>query len=119
MSIQNMINLIAVIGLGGIVQALVGYFSNRRKITSEVKLNDIQSLEKKLAYLEKIMATVESHNDRLRKDLEAAEGRERVRAQRIRELEDELDAVRRSALDTQRQCESLTARLREMMESQP
>lgn len=112
---MDIAQLITAFGVGGIAVAIIGWLKDRRKIHSDADLTDVQTLINKLAYLEKVIENIDKHNDRLQADLDASEERERKRIQRIRELEDEVDTLRRGLRNMEAQCERLSERLSEFL----
>lgn len=111
--------LIAAIGLGGIVQALIAFFKDRRKNASEVEKSDVDT---KLAYLNTVIERLDTEakrslaeRDRLAAELTAEQQRSSDLRKRVRELEDELDDVRRSARETQNKCDELAQKLKELV----
>lgn len=111
----GIVEIITALGIGALLTALVGWLKDRRKIASDVRLTDMETLQKQLAYLEKVIENVGKHNDRLQADLTRAEEREQTRVQRIRELEDEVDRLRRSFRDMEEQCARLSTKLAEFL----
>jgi chromosome segregation ATPase len=111
--------VIAAVGVGGIVQALVGYLKDRRKTAGEVTKTDVDT---KLAYLNTVIERLDAEarrslaeRDRLAAELTAEQQRSSDLRKRVRELEDELDDVRRSARETQYKCDELAQRLKELI----
>lgn len=100
---------------GGVITAVVGYFKDRRLGTATAKLTDVQALQAKLAYVEGIADNLKKHNDALQSDYDELDARHRSVRNRVTELEEELDRVRRSAAQTQAECEHLSRRLSELM----
>lgn len=111
----DIVNLITALGIGALLTAIVGWLRDRRKIASDVKLTDMETLQKQLTYLEKVIENIGEHNERLRKDLDDYEERERRRVQRIRELEDEVDRLRHGLRGMEQQCERLSSKLAEFL----
>lgn len=111
--------LIAALGAGGIIQAMVGFFRDRKKTAGEVVRTDVET---KLAYLNTVIERLDAEakrslaeRDRLAAELAAEQQRSSDLRKRVRELEDELDEVRRSARETQYKCDELALRLRELL----
>lgn len=111
----GIVELITALGIGALLTAIVGWLKDRQKIASDVKLTDMETLQKQLAYLEKVIENIGNHNDRLRKDLDDYEEREKKRIDRIRELETEVDTLRRGLRTMESQCERLSTRLAEFL----
>lgn len=117
---QTIVSLIAAVGLGGIINALIAYFKDRRKIDSEVNKTDVDT---QLAYLKTVIEQLREEisriiNDRGRVQLEliAEQDRSANLRKRVRELEDEIDGVRRAARDTQQKCDELANRLQQLVD---
>jgi chromosome segregation ATPase len=111
--------IIAAVGVGGIVQALVGYFKDRHKTGAEVTKTDVDT---KLAYLNTVIERLDTEakrslaeRDRLAGELTTEQQRSSDLRKRVRELEDELDDVRRSARETQHKCDELAVRLKALI----
>jgi len=112
--------VIAALGVGGIIQALVGYLKDRRKGAAETIKTDVDT---KLAYLNTVIERLDSEakrslaeRDRLAAELTEEQRRSSELRKRVRELEDELDDVRRSARETQHKCDELATRLKELIQ---
>lgn len=108
-------SIIVALLTGGVLNELLTWWRNRKKDNAVVNLTDIQALQAKLAYMESIHNNLQRHNDNLQKDFDDSEERNRRMRQRISELEEELDRVKRSAAQTQMECEALGDKLREML----
>ncbi len=119
MSPEAIATIIASLGFGAVVQAVIGYFKDRKKISAEVKITDIEGLQGKLKYLEQVIEVLDKYNGRLREELDETQVRERGRVSRIRELEDELERVRVQVLDTKRRCDMLTEQLAALARKDP
>lgn len=96
--------------------ALIGWWKERKKDTAVAKLTDVQTLQAKLAYVESVAEYLRKHNDSLQADYDELEQRHRTVRNRVTELEEELDRVKRSAAQTQAECESLGKRLQSLLE---
>jgi chromosome segregation ATPase len=112
--------VVAALGVGGIIQAVIGYFRDRKKTASDVTKNDVDT---KLAYLNTVIERLDgearrslAERDRLAGELTAEQQRSSGLRKRVRELEDELDEVRRSARETQYKCDELAQRLRRLIQ---
>lgn len=111
--------VVGLLGGGVTVQALIGYIGNRKKTASEANKIDVDT---QLAYLNAVIVRLDEENKRAqerdqRNSVELAAEQERsakLRA-RVRELEDEIDGVRRSARETQTKCDDLANRLKELV----
>lgn len=114
----GILELITALGIGGLLPVIVGWLRDRRKILSDVKLTDMDSLQKQLTILEGVIKSVEAHNDRLRKDLSEYEDREHRRIQRIRELEEEVHSLRTNVMTLENQCQRLSTKLSEFLHTE-
>jgi predicted RNase H-like nuclease (RuvC/YqgF family) len=112
---MDIVNLITGLGIGAVLVAIIGWLKDRRKIASDTNLTDVQTLQNKLIYLEKVIDNIDKHNDRLQKDLEEVEARERERVKRIRELEDEVHSLRMNSRALEEQCARLSSKLTEFL----
>ncbi len=115
----TIVTLIAAIGVGGIVQAVIGYVKDRRRNATEAVKTDVDT---KLAYLNTVIERLDTEakrslaeRDRLAAELTAEQQRSSDLRKRVRELEDELDDVRRSARETQHKCDELAQKLKELV----
>lgn len=115
-----MATIVAAVGVGGIIQALIKYFTDRKKTASDVNKTD---LDIKLAYLNTVIERLDADSkrslaerDRLAAELTAEQQRSSDLRKRVRELEDELDDVRRSARETQHKCDELGHRLKALIQ---
>lgn len=115
---MDIVNLITGLGVGAVLVAIVNWLKDRRKISSDVNLTDVQTLINKLAYLEKVIENIDKHNDRLQADLLEVENRERQRVVRIRELEDEVHSLRMNSRALEEQCARLSSKLAEFLTSE-
>ena len=120
MDATQIVELIAAIGLGGVAQAVIGYFRDRKKTVSETHRTDAETSQ---AYLNNVIEQLRKENtrvvadrDRLQEELTAEEHRNMLQRQRIRELEEEIDGVRRSARETQKKCDELATRLEQLID---
>lgn len=115
----TLVALIGALGAGGTIQALIGYFKDRKKNALDANRSDVDT---KLAYLntviEQLSAEVKrvvADRDRIHDELVVEQERSAVQRKRIRELEDEIDGVRRSARETQHKCDELANRLQQLV----
>lgn len=120
MSAQTIVAIISAVGGAGAVQALIGYLKDRRKVSSEANRADVDT---KLAYLNTVIERLDAEakrslaeRDRLAGELTAEQQRSSDLRKRVRELEDELDGVRRSARETQHKCDELAVRLKQLVD---
>jgi chromosome segregation ATPase len=116
----TIVAIIGALGVGGIIQAVISYLKDRRKITSDSNKTDVDT---KLAYLNTVIERLDAEakrslaeRDRLYGELTAEQQRSSDLRKRVRELEDELDGVRRSARETQHKCDELAVRLKELID---
>lgn len=116
----TIVAVISAIGVGGIIQALIGYLRDRKKTVSDAAKTDVDT---KLAYLNTVIERLDqeakrslAERDRLAGELSAEQQRSSDLRKRVRELEDELDGVRRSARETQHKCDELALRLKELID---
>ena len=59
----DVVNLVTGLGIGAVLVAIVGWLKDRRKLASDVNLTDVQTLQSKLAYLEKVIENIDAHTD--------------------------------------------------------
>ncbi len=108
-------SLIVALLSGGVLVSLIDYWRNRKKDKATTDLTDVHTLQAKLAYVEQVAEYLRKHNDGLQQDLDLEQDRGRRMRQRISELEEELDRVKRSAAQTQAECEALGIKLKAML----
>lgn len=115
----TIVSLVAAVGLGGIIQAVIGYFKDRKSIESNSHKIDVDT---KLAYLDTVIEglasevnRVKADRDHIREELISEQDHSAKLRARVRELEDEIDGVRRSARDTQNKCDELANRLQDLL----
>lgn len=120
MTAADIVQLVTALGVGGALQALIGFFKDRKRNASDANKTDVDT---KLAYLNAVIERLDQEatrvleeNERLQEELSLEQGRSQNLRRRVRELEDEIDGVRRSARDTQSRCEELTIRLKQLVE---
>lgn len=123
----TIVGLITAVGIGGVLQALVQWFRDRKKTAADVEKTDVET---KLAYLNTVIERLDQENKRIldreqrtAQELAAEQERSAKLRARVRELEDELDSVRQSARETQytaritqEKCDELATRLKELVE---
>lgn len=119
MNATTVVAVISAIGVGGIIQAIVNWLKDRKKTASDATRTDVDT---KLAYLNTVITRLDeeakrslAERDRLAGELTAEQLRASELRKRVRELEDELDGVRRSARETQHRCDDLAIRLRQLV----
>lgn len=112
MSDQLWIAIIAAIGgiLGG--GAVINWLKDRKKDNATAKLTDVEALQKQVVLLTTIVDFVRKENNQLQADLETETTRSRSYRNRLIEVEEELQAVRRTAAHTQAQCDDLSHKLK-------
>lgn len=115
----TIVSLIAALGIGGILNAVVGYFKDRKKNDSDSHKTDVDT---KLAYLNTVIEglagevkRVVTDRDKIREELLSEQEHSAKLRMRVRELEDEIDGVRRSARETQNKCDELANRLQDLL----
>jgi chromosome segregation ATPase len=113
------VSILGALGVGGVIQALIVWLRERKKDAVDVSRTDVDT---KLAYLNAVIERLDAEarrslaeRDRLAAELGSEQSRSSALRKRVGELEDELDGVRRSARETQRKCDELAARIRELM----
>lgn len=105
---------------GGALSALITWFKDRKRDAADVHRNDVET---KLAYLNGVIDHLTKDAERARQDRdqmaqELHEERQRstdLRA-RVRQLEDELHGVRRSARETELRCDDLSRKIQELID---
>lgn len=115
---DNLPIFISAIITGGALTQILVWFKDRKKDVATVHLTDVQTLQAKLAYVEGVAEYLRKHNDDLQKDYDELDDRHRRVRQRVAELEEELDRVKRSAAQTQLECERLSDKLQALIEGQ-
>lgn len=117
---MNWVDILTALGIGGVLTAVVEWLRTRRQVEANTEKTDVDT---KLAYLgtviEKLDAEIERvtrDRDRICEELTVEQDRSRALRKRVRELEDEIDGVRRSARETQHKCDDLAARLKELVD---
>lgn len=128
---QSVISVITAIGFGGILKAIVDYFKDRKKRDSDTRRSDVDT---KLAYLNAVIVRLDEEAKRVQKErddelaryraerelmraeLNDAEQRNADLRRLVRELQEEIDDVRKSAQDTQHKCDDLANRLKELVD---
>lgn len=116
----TIVSLIAALGIGGVIQAVIKYFQDRGKLESDTNRTDVDT---QLAYLKTVIEQlgnevkrVVGDRDRIQEELLEEQSRSAVLRRRVRELEDEIDGVRRSARETQHKCDELATRLQQLVD---
>ena len=123
MDAQAITAVVGAIGVGGAIQAGIGYLGNRKKTASDANKVDAET---QLAYLTTVIEQLDEQSKRVlereqrtQEELAAEQERTAKLRARVRELEDEIDSVRASARETQktaretqRKCDELGAKLR-------
>jgi uncharacterized protein (DUF3084 family) len=120
MNTATIIAVISALGVGGILQAFFTWLKDRKKTLVEA---DKLDAETKLAYLTTVIERLdaeakrsEGERKRLQEELTSEQERSHALRKRVRELEDELDEVRRSARETENKCELLGRKLRQLVD---
>lgn len=115
----TLVSLIAAVGLGGIFQALVGYFKDRKKIASDSFKVDIDTqlatLNTVIDGLQKEVKRIGDDRDKIREELISEQEHSAKLRMRVRELEEEIDGVRRAARETQNKCDELANKLQDLL----
>jgi predicted RNase H-like nuclease (RuvC/YqgF family) len=111
-------SLIAAVITGGALTQLLVWLKERKKDGAATRLTDVQTLQAKLAYVESVAEYLRKHSEDLQADYDELEERHRRVRQRVTELEEELDRVKRSAAQTQIECERLSYKIQELIEGQ-
>src|SRR4051812_6294841 len=116
----TIVSLIGALGLGSICQALIKYVQDRKKAESDTNRADVDT---QLAYLKTVIEQLGNEvkrvvmdRDRIQEELLEEQSRSAVLRRRVRELEDEIDGVRRSARETQHKCDELATRLQQLVD---
>jgi chromosome segregation ATPase len=104
-------------GLTGIISGVVSYFKDRKKDAATAKLTDVQALQQQVSLMESVTRFLRAENERLQTDYQKSEEARRLLRQRMIDLEDELQKVKRNATQTQEQCESLSRQLKAFIAS--
>lgn len=119
MTTAQIVTLVGALGAGGIINEFISWLRNRKKTASEIGKTDVDT---KLAYLNTVIERLDAEakrslaeRDRIAAELAAEQQRSSDLRKRVRELEDELDGVRRSARETQHKCDELALRLKELI----
>lgn len=116
---ETVIALITALGVGGGFQSLVAWFKERKKVEAESERTDVDT---KLAYLNNVIVRLDeeakralAERDRLQIELTAEQERSATLRRRVREVEDEIDEIRKSARETQLKCDELAVRVKELV----
>lgn len=123
---MNWIDILTTLGAGGVLMSLVQWVQNRRQVAANAEKIEAEAdgvdVDTKLAYLGAVIDRLDADNARLIKERDHAlaevtleQQRTAVLRQRVRELEDEIDVIGRSARETQRKCDELSYRLKEFV----
>lgn len=123
---MNWIEILTTLGFGGVLSAIFQWAQNRRQVAANAEKIEAEAdgvdVDTKLAYLGAVIDRLDADNSRLMKERDHAlaevtleQQRSAVLRQRVRELEDEIDIIGRSAKETQRKCDDLSARLKEVV----
>jgi predicted RNase H-like nuclease (RuvC/YqgF family) len=128
---MDFVQLITAFGIGGILSAIVNWLKDRKKVGAETEKTDVDT---KLAYLNTVIERLDAEakraqterdqeaqraiaeRARLLADLAAEQERNASLRKRVRELEEEIDGVRRSARETQHKCDELASRLKALVD---
>lgn len=106
---------ISAVGLGGLLQAFLAYLKDRRKDRKTANKTEAETdkidVETKLAYLTTVIERLDYDARRFAEALYAEQQRTSDLRKRVRELEDELDGMRRGAREMQYKYEVLEFRL--------
>lgn len=117
----SVIQLMTAGGVGAILLAFVNWLlRDRKKQAADTTQTDVET---KLAYLNTVIERLDSEakrslaeRDRLQGELTVEQERNATLRKRVRDLEDEIDGVRKSARETQHKCDELAARLKELVD---
>lgn len=117
---EYIVQLVAAGGVGTSLPAILGYFRDRKRNVIENHKTDVDTkliaLTAVIEQLQKENGRVVDDRDRLQDELTEERTANMLQRQRIRELEEEIDGVRRSARDTQHRCDLMTARLKQLVQ---
>lgn len=115
----TIVSLITAALAGGAFQALIVWLKDRRRAASEAHRTDVDT---KLAYLSTVIehldkqATRSQENEeRLARELAEERKNSSALRERVRELEEEVYKVSKSARETQDKCDELSHKLRELI----
>lgn len=117
----SIVQLMTAGGVGAILLAIVNWLlRDRKKQALDAEKTDVDT---KLAYLNTVIERLDAEakrslaeRDRLQGELTAEQERNAILRKRVRDLEDEIDGVRKSARETQHKCDELAHRLKELVE---
>lgn len=99
-------------GATGAISGIITYFKDRKKDLATAKLTDVQALQQQVTLMEQVTRFLRAENERLQTDYNQSEEARRAMRQRMSELEEELQKVKRNAAMTQQQCEELSRQLK-------
>lgn len=99
-------------GVTGVIGGVVSYYKDRKKDLATAKLTDVQALQQQVSLMDQVTRFLRAENERLQADYNASEEARRIMRQRMSELEEELQKVKRNAALTQQQCEDLSRQLK-------
>jgi uncharacterized protein (DUF3084 family) len=116
---ETIVALVGAMGMGTIFSAVISWLKDRKKVSSDTAKTDVDT---KLAYLNTVIERLDaevrrviSDRDRVNQELEEERLASAGLRKRVRELEDEIDGVRRSARDTQNRCDDLALRVQDLV----
>lgn len=105
---------------GGVAQALITWYKDRRRDASDVQRTDVET---KLAYLNAVIDHLDKQcererleKERYKSELETEQTKNVDLRKKVNALQDELYEVRRSARETEHRCDELAAKLRELLD---
>ncbi len=106
--------LISIFGGGVTGSAIVSWLKDRKKDDATAKLTDVEAVQKQVALLTTVTDFLRKENGQLQAELETETKKNRIMRMRVVELEEELQAVQRSARQTQMKCDDLSAKLKKL-----
>lgn len=109
---------VAVIGSGGLAAALISWLKDRRKDNATARLTDVEALQKQVELLSSVTDFLRRENSKLQQEYELERDKNTVLRNRLADVEEELEKVKRAATNTQQQCEELSAKLRAFIDAE-
>lgn len=106
--------IVTVLATGGAAGSIVNWLKDRKKDDASAMLTNVEALQKQVVLLTDITTYLRKENAALRVDCDTEQERNRQLRIHLTEVEEELQHVRRSANQTQEQCNKLSEKLRQL-----
>lgn len=107
--------IVSILASGGVAGAIAAWLKDRKKDDATALLTNVEALQKQVVLLTTVTDYLRRENGQLQLDLVTEqEGKRQLRVQ-LAQVEEELQQVRRTARQTQQQCDDLSERLRRLV----